>query len=215
MAYALDVSEVGPAEYPLIGVLRDAVFGDFPHRFSNSLEEMLAGRQDVLALIAHLEGNPVGFAVGCRDNPNRYYLMLCGVLKEYRGQGLMTRMMQWHEGFAGSHGYRTLFFNTFNHFPEMLRFGLKRSFLPIGVEQTAEGDLAIRLAKPLEPQRAADAVPLQVRKPPRPIGNEQAQVEIEQSDAATLASALESGFVVTGMHRDPTSETLRVLLHRR
>ena len=43
---------------------------------------------DVLALIAHLEGNPVGYKIGYYDKPGLYYSWSGGVLKDYRGQGV-------------------------------------------------------------------------------------------------------------------------------
>lgn len=150
MSYSIiDISEVGPAEYPLIGVLRDAIFGEFGHHFSASVEQTLEGRQDVLALIAHLEGNPVGYKVGYREHPQRYYSWTGGVLKDYRGQGVGRRMQHWQHGWLRSRGYRWVSFNTFNKFPPMLRLGLATGFVPTGVNLRPENEMSIHLTKDL------------------------------------------------------------------
>ena len=51
MGYAqIDISEVGPAEYPLIQVLRETIFGQYKHHFSSTFQETVEGKEDVLAL---------------------------------------------------------------------------------------------------------------------------------------------------------------------
>src|SRR5687767_7737821 len=125
MAYAqIDISEVGPAEYPLIKVLRETIFGAYRHRFAGSFDEEIEGRQDVFALIAHLEGNPVGYKVGYRYKPGRYYSWTGGVLPDYRRSGVARRMQEWQHGWCRSRGYKFIEFNSFNKFSEMLLFGL-------------------------------------------------------------------------------------------
>src|SRR5215212_4475809 len=94
----IDISEVGPAEYPLIRVLRDTIFGEFKHRYAVPFEDGIKGKEDVLALIAHLEGNPVGYKVGYRERPGQYYSWTGGVLPDYRGQGLARQMQAWQHG---------------------------------------------------------------------------------------------------------------------
>ena len=43
MSYAqIEITEVGPAEYPLIRVLRDTIFGEFNHRYANTFDEAVA-----------------------------------------------------------------------------------------------------------------------------------------------------------------------------
>ena len=54
MSYAqIEITEVGPAEYPLMAVLRDTIFGEYRHRYATTFAEGIEGRQDVLALMAH------------------------------------------------------------------------------------------------------------------------------------------------------------------
>ncbi|HEY7119645.1 MAG TPA: GNAT family N-acetyltransferase [Tepidisphaeraceae bacterium] len=149
MSYSIDISEVGPAEYPLIKVLRDTIFEEYSHRFSTSFEEIIEDKRDVLALIAHLEGNPVGYKLGYRERPGHYHSWTGGVLKEYRGQGIAARMQAWQHAWLRARGYRSVSFNSFNKFRQMLQFGLASGFVPDGVNVRPEGELAIHFVKDL------------------------------------------------------------------
>src|SRR5580700_6985407 len=113
MGYEIQISEVGPAEYPLMEVLRDTIFSECGHHYVTSLADDLEGRADIHAVMAHLEGNPVGFKIGYRFSPGVFYSKAGGVLKEYRQLGLARRMQEWQHGFARSRGYRTVYFNSF------------------------------------------------------------------------------------------------------
>jgi GNAT superfamily N-acetyltransferase len=145
----IDISEVGPAEYPLMAVLRDTIFGEFNHHYSARLEEQAKDRNDVLALIAHLEGNPVGYKIGYHDRPGLYYSWSGGVLKEYRGQGLAKRMQDWQHAWLRARGYRMVHFGSFNKFRPMLQFGLATGFVPTGLDLSPEGELSIKFRKDL------------------------------------------------------------------
>jgi GNAT superfamily N-acetyltransferase len=193
MPYELGVTEVGEAEFPLIEVLRDTIFGEFGHRSHTPIAESLSDRVDRLVLIAHLEGNPVGFSAGFRRAPGGYYINYIAVLRDYRRQGIGRRFLQWHEEFARSRNYRQIEFNTFNHFPDMLRLGLLSGYRPIGIEQHhgTGNDLAIRFGKSLQVGSAA--------QPP------------DANADADLLQALAAGKKIIGMERTPAGE-LRVLL---
>ena len=58
--FELGVTEVGPAEYPLLDVLRETIFGEFGHRSRSNYAQVLEGRKNVLTLIAHLRGESGG-----------------------------------------------------------------------------------------------------------------------------------------------------------
>src|SRR5436190_4986219 len=150
MSYTtIDITEVGPAEYPLIAVLRDTVFGEFKHRFGASFAEQIDGRRDVLALIAHLEGNPVAYKVGYQDRPGQYYSWTGGVLRDYRRSGIARRMQAWQHGWLRARGYKTVSFNSFNKFRPMLQFGLSSGFLPTSFGVRPENEAFIMFTKDL------------------------------------------------------------------
>jgi GNAT superfamily N-acetyltransferase len=151
MAYELTVTEVGSAEYPLIEVLRETVFREFGHRSHSAIAKQLADRPDLLVLMGHLEGNPIGFSAGYRRTAESYYINYMAVLRDYRGQGIGRRFLKWHEDFARARGYGRIEFKTFNHFPGMMRLGARAGYRPIGLEQH-EGtgnDLAVRFGNSL------------------------------------------------------------------
>jgi GNAT superfamily N-acetyltransferase len=150
MSYAqIEITEVGPAEYPLMAVLRDTIFAEYKHRYAATFEESIEGRQDVLALMAHLEGNPVGYKIGYRDRPRHYHSWTGGVLRDYRGQGVARRMQEWQHAWLRARGYHTVGFNSFNKFRSMLQFGLSTGFVPDAVNVRPENELAIHFTKDL------------------------------------------------------------------
>jgi len=208
MSYSqIDISEVGPAEYPLIAVLRDTIFGEFNHRYSARFEDQVQDRRDVLALIAHLEGNPVGYKIGYHDKPGLYYSWSGGVLKDYRGQGLARRMQDWQHAWLRARGYRMVYFNSFNKFRPMLQFGLDTGFLPTGVDISPEGELSIRFRKDLNqpdppPHKNAAAT----------IKHEDPRIQVPHDDVATLRQCLNLQYDIVGMLHD--ASTTRVVLQR-
>jgi GNAT superfamily N-acetyltransferase len=150
MSYTtIDISEVGPAEYPLIAVLRDTIFAEHKHVYRTSFEDMVRDRQDLICLIAHLEGNPVGYKVGYRDRPKGYYSYSGGVLKDYRGEGIARRMQAMQHGMIKARGYTSVYYNSFNKFRNMLLLGLDTGFVPVGIETRPEGEISIKLTKDL------------------------------------------------------------------
>jgi ribosomal protein S18 acetylase RimI-like enzyme len=150
MSYSqIDISEVGPPEYPLIAVLRDTIFAEHNHVYRTPFADMVRDRQDVISLIAHLEGNPIGYKVGYRDRPGTYYSYSGGVLKDYRGQGIAKRLQDYQHAMIKSRGYTSVFFNSFNKFRNMMFFGLSTGFVPVGMEHRAEGEISIKFTREL------------------------------------------------------------------
>ena len=164
MGYAqIDICEVGPAEYPLINVLRDTIFSEHNHVYRTPFETMVEGRADLLCLIAHLEGNPVGYKVGFRDRPGVFYSYSGGVLKDYRRMGVAARLQDWQHSAIRARGYKSVYFSSFNKFRSMLRFGLSTGFVPVGVEERQEGELSFKFVKDLTlPESAQAAQPAEM-----------------------------------------------------
>jgi GNAT superfamily N-acetyltransferase len=207
MGYEPGITEVGPAEYPLIEVLRRTIFDEFGHQILSTLEDDLPEQQDVLCLIAHLEGNPIGFKVGHRDRAGVYYSKCGGVLKDYRRLGLATRMHQWQITFAKARGYYRVWFNTFNYFQNMVRFGLRHGFLPVSIEQRELGRFSWKFALDLnapteQPKQLIGPVPTDHR------------IEIAQTDAAALLRAIDSNYQMIGLRYDSGLSGMVVELER-
>jgi hypothetical protein len=177
----------------------------------------------VLALLAHLEGNPVGYKIGYRFSPGRYHSWAGGVLADYRRSGVARRMQEWQHGWCRSRGYHHVQFNSFNKFKEMLLFGLSSGFLPVGVELRPEKEISIKFEKDLRLPEPAER--------PRPTAKERLQVESHVSDAkglrlktvqmnvryddpALIAACLKEGFELTGAIYESRPGTLMVRLER-
>jgi len=102
MGFAIEISEVGPAEFPLIDVLRQMLADEARQAPPAPIADLLQDRTGPLILIAHLESNPVGYLVGHRTGEQAFHLLGTGVLKDYRGQGIEQRLREWTEQFAAS-----------------------------------------------------------------------------------------------------------------
>ena len=209
MSYELGITEVGPAEYPLLDVLRETIFGEYGHRSLTSFAEMLEGQRDVLALIAYLEGNPIGFKVGCGDRPSVYFSRSGGVLKDYRRLGLGRRMQEWQHQFARARGYKQVFFNTFNHFSEMMRFGLAGGFRPVAAEWRELDAMSFKFLKSL------DAPPFQLAaETAQAVDLTAARFEIDHREIATLHRLVSAGFTFTGIRQDLKEKRAMVIVER-
>src|SRR4051812_37710951 len=88
VGFNIEISEVGPAEYPLLEVLRDTVFGEFGHVSKTTVATQLADQRHLIVLVAHLEGNPIGFSAGYRRTPLAFYINYLAILRDYRQQGI-------------------------------------------------------------------------------------------------------------------------------
>jgi GNAT superfamily N-acetyltransferase len=209
LGYELGVTEVGPAEYPLIEVLRKTIFDEVGHVSLATIAEDLEGKTDVLALIAHLEGNPIGFKVGHRERAGVYYSKCGGILKDYRRLGLATRMLDWQHRFAQSRGYKQIYFNTFNHFPAMMLFGLRHGYLPAAAEMRERGGMSFIFSRALEDAAQSAAAIQPVNAPSQP------SFELEQSDASGLYNAVSTGYLLTGIRHDFKNGKTFVILNRK
>lgn len=196
MAFAIEISEVGETEYPLLETLRESIFHEFGHTSRASVAVGLANRHDLSVRIAHLEGNPLGFAVGYARGPDLFYLNYLGVLRDYRRQGVGRQLLERQEGFGQSRGYRYMQFNTFNHFPDMIRFALAVGYTPVGVEQHfgTSWDLSIRFEKPLSVDAQCPFEPIAAI--PDLSGPE---LRIVAGDVEALRRALDGGFLIQGI----------------
>lgn len=200
MGYAaIEIREVGEAEFPLIQVLRETIFNESGHVIRATFAQQIAGRTDVLALMAHLEGNPVGYKVGYREGHKAYHSWTGGVLKDYRGQGIARRMQEWQHAWARSRGYERVGFNTFNKFRAMILFGLDTGFLPDGVEVRHEGELSIHFTKDLkEPD-----VHGRIRDVSRLPGGTGPVALVDRTNTTELARHIRAGFDFVGLARHP------------
>ncbi len=94
MAYEINITPVGENEYPLIRVLYQTIFEPFAPVDRPEIEPGL--REEGIQLLGHLEGNPLGFLVALPQGET-IRILGCGVMKEYRHQGIGGRLLEWIE----------------------------------------------------------------------------------------------------------------------
>jgi GNAT superfamily N-acetyltransferase len=128
MAYGLiDISEVGEAEVPLIRVLAESIFGAVPE----GVEAALAAPAEGLMLIAHLEGNPIGFLLE-RFDPPAARIDAVGLLSTYRREGTGSRMLEYAERAAKARGCGTIVFTLFGECQGLRGCALARGYATSG-----------------------------------------------------------------------------------
>lgn len=138
MAYGLiDISEVGEAEVPLIRVLAESLFGAMPDGAERALERP----EDRLMLIAHLEGNPIGFLL-CDFEAEWCEIRCVGVLETYRREGTGTRMLQYAERAAKARGCtHAVIHLKRRECDELRRLASSRGFAPVKIVDELVKDL--------------------------------------------------------------------------
>lgn len=125
MPYEIEISDVGEAEYPLIRVLADTIFAPFAPQDRPAVDSALG--PGYLHALAHLEGNPLGFIIAGPTGAEALEIQACGVLLEYRRQGVGSRLMRHVEGFALGRRKDTVFTARPVH-RDMIQLALERHY---------------------------------------------------------------------------------------
>ena len=140
----------GPLDAPTRSAVFDLyrrIFGDEP---GPAEEDRLDHALGLHLLLARNDGGqPVGFKLGYRERPGRFYSWLGGVLPEYRGQGLARLLMDRQHAYCRDQGYRFIRTQTRNRWRQMLILNLKAGFDVIGTQTNRKGEVIIVLEKKL------------------------------------------------------------------
>ncbi|MBL7121812.1 MAG: GNAT family N-acetyltransferase [Candidatus Marinimicrobia bacterium] len=108
----------------------------------NSLERMIFGKarvtesrlekirhQNALLLIAYDGDNPIGFKLGYLvEGAQTFFSWLGGVHEDYRRQGIAQALLDIQEHQVKAMGITTIYFTSFDRFPEMIQLGKKNSY---------------------------------------------------------------------------------------
>lgn len=141
---ALDIQRVGFEHIEAIRLLNRTIFDE--ERIINTFE-----RDDLLMYLARVEGEPVGFKVGYRENRFNFYSAKGGVLDAYRRRGI-ARALLYHmmEDVRGL-GFRHFCFDTFpNRDPGMTIMALHEGFRLTRADfNNTYRDYRLRFEKPL------------------------------------------------------------------
>jgi GNAT superfamily N-acetyltransferase len=143
-----EIVVVGPSEIPLLTELYNQVFR--PGRDEEFFKRRLRGRYNVLLLVAQLDGLPVGFSTGFELKPNTFFDWLCGVLPEFRRQGIASQLLEAETAWARDHGYSFARLECYNQHRAMLMFCIKHNYDVVGVRWDPDrGDNLVILEKRL------------------------------------------------------------------
>lgn len=126
-----DITPVGMGELPLINDLYNEVFR--PGRDLGFFERRLKGRRNPLLLVAHVERQPAGFAIGYENKPGTFYCWLIGVRSAYRRAGIASQLMEAISAWAADNDYHTVRFECFNRQRPMLRLAIRQGYDIVGI----------------------------------------------------------------------------------
>lgn len=116
------VVEVDLSSLDIVKWLNEAIFDE--ERVINTFD-----RDDLMILLATIDGEPVGFKIGYRENRFAYYSAKGGVLPGFRRQGLARKMLYEMMSRARERGYIRFAFDTFpNRHAGMTILGLQEDF---------------------------------------------------------------------------------------
>lgn len=116
------VVEVDRSALDVIKWLNEAIFDE--ERIINTFD-----REDLMILLVRIDGDPVGFKIGYRENRFVYYSAKGGVLQEYRRQGIARKMLYEMMSRARERGYIRFAYDTFpNRHAGMTIMGLEEGF---------------------------------------------------------------------------------------
>jgi len=110
----------------LVAHLERMVFGE-----DRATQEKLdkIRRQNGLLLVAYEAGQPVGFKLGYKlQGKAVFFSWLGGVHPEYRCRGIAQALLVKQEEHVRALGLSTIYFTTFDRFPEMIKLGLKNGY---------------------------------------------------------------------------------------
>ena len=100
-----------------------------------------------LLVVAHHQGQLVGFKLGYADKPRRFYSWLGAVEEGWEGQGVARRLMEIQHQELRERGYHSVRTHTRNEYRRMLLLNIRNGFEVIGVRARRSGSPHILLEK--------------------------------------------------------------------
>lgn len=138
------IEAIGLDQLEVVRVLNKAIFDE--ERIINTFD-----RDDLLMLVAYVDGEPVGFKIGYRENRFTFYSAKGGVLPAFRRRGIARRLLGEMVSRVSSRGYLRLAYDTFpNRHPGMTVMGLATGFRLVKTDFNATyQDFRLRFEKRL------------------------------------------------------------------
>ena len=118
----LTIEEIDERTLGIVRVMNRSIFNE--ERVINSFD-----REDLLMLLARVDGEPAGFKIGYRENRFTFYSAKGGVVPLHRRKGIAIALMVDMMERVMAKGYSRFAFDTFpNLHPGMTTLALKQGF---------------------------------------------------------------------------------------
>jgi len=122
-----------PLDLQLINLLEQMIFGQTrldAHRL-HQIE-----RLQPHLVVAYHGNKKVGFKLGyCIKDQQKFFSWLGGVHSSYRRQGIAQDLLNAQEDYVRSLALKTIYFTTFDRFPEMIALGKKNHYILVRTAQ--------------------------------------------------------------------------------
>ena len=122
---------LGPGDFELVARMYNQVF--HPARDGAFFKRRFMARYNSLILVATVDSEPVGFALGMELKPTVFYSWLLGVLPNYRRAGVASQLIDAMSAWAQEHGYEAIRLECQNRHRAMLHMVIERKFDIVGV----------------------------------------------------------------------------------
>lgn len=130
------IDVVGMNELPLIADMYRQVYQ--PARDVAYFQRRFQSRHQPLMLVASIEDHPVGFFIGFELKPNTFFAWLCGVLPEFRRQGIASQLLEALQAWAKHEQYEIVRFECHNQSRPMLHMAIAHGYDIVGVRWDSE-----------------------------------------------------------------------------
>lgn len=130
------IDRINPADLGLISHLYNSLFR--PTLSDEALRRTLHGRTNVLAQVARIGSDAVGFLLGMERQPGVFFVWTCGVATEMRRAGIGSQLFHAAEDWARTEGYRVLRFECDASNRGYLHFGVSSDFTIVGTRWDSE-----------------------------------------------------------------------------
>lgn len=131
-----NVVVIGLSELPVITDIFNQVFQ--PPRDLAFFERRLKGRNDSLILLAEIDHQPVGFAIGYENKPDTFYCWLMGVLPDYRRAGVGSQLLEAMRAWARDNGYHIIRQECYNWQRSLIHLSISQKYDIVGLRYEAD-----------------------------------------------------------------------------
>jgi len=125
------IDRIDPTDLGTIAHVYNHIFR--PGRTEEEIRRRMRGRIGILALVARVERDAVGFYLGMELKPSVHFAWMVGVVNDLRRTGVATQLMGYAEDWATAEGYRSMRFECDNRIRPMLHFGIAAAYDVVGI----------------------------------------------------------------------------------